>query len=437
MAVTIEKKFWNGSEYKDIIKIVFTSPNFTSPATAGTRSHIQPGGDYIGTWYEAIDFLYRQQPNQDGVDLATEMESIFGKLTLSGTFDFGNDSTATFTHAYGEDLDIVGPGTFPNILYKDKDNYATILSSISGTTDIGGETFSTAEISFDSITGDKIANEWILSTTSGILLCEASGISTGSGNLVTTTISGIVTSIANDSCSTVVSGTVSGEISGIVTGVDPSTGVLTGNVDGTLIMTKQDGFATIFSSDVSSQISVDVSGPEYGTVTGTVNSTVSGALSAPNENMYHQYSDTTIDAAAITPKQRRHYGANSVIFEVSFGEAYDCRLTAWDDDTHSTTTNKILNEEHYRIDVVAYRTNDSTESYDAILRSERCMIYPPAYDIALKGNEKYYGDFDLIFVIEDDEYGEYLVFLPRLVNMDSTFSAGNYDFVTTLHYQYT
>jgi hypothetical protein len=100
MAVTIIKKFWNGSEYKDIAKIVFTSPNFTSPATAGTRSHMQPGGQYIGTWYEAVDFMYKQKENQDYFDRRDSMESIFGVFALREAFDFDRDSSAKFITDY-------------------------------------------------------------------------------------------------------------------------------------------------------------------------------------------------------------------------------------------------------------------------------------------------------------------------------------------------
>jgi hypothetical protein len=129
MAVTIEKKFWNGSEWKDIAKIVFTSPNFTSPATAGTRSHIQPGGAYIGTWFEAVDYMYRQFDDQDYAELPNEMESFFGKLNLIGTFDFSSDTSATFYHDYGSSYDLtISGGAYPSVLYKDKDNYCIIDS---------------------------------------------------------------------------------------------------------------------------------------------------------------------------------------------------------------------------------------------------------------------------------------------------------------------
>ena len=99
--------------------------------------------------------------------------------------------------------------------------------------------------------------------------------------------------------------------------------------------------------------------------------------------------------------------------------------------------NKILDEEHYRVDAVAYRSNLVDSAHSPIFKKTNNLVFPPAMDIVLKGNENYYGDFDLIFSIQTDEYGEYLAFLPRLVDIDDSFIAGSYDFVTTLHYQYT
>ena len=68
MAVTITKKFWNlgaaSPVWTDLAKIVFTSPHIDSPASAGTRSHILPGSEYVGTWYEAVDQVYRIKDSQ-------------------------------------------------------------------------------------------------------------------------------------------------------------------------------------------------------------------------------------------------------------------------------------------------------------------------------------------------------------------------------------
>ena len=87
MAVTITKKFWNstGSQYDDLAKVVFTSPNIESPAAAGTRSHILPGSQYIALWYEAVDYMHRIYTNQDG---PTAQETYFAQMLFDSDNDF-------------------------------------------------------------------------------------------------------------------------------------------------------------------------------------------------------------------------------------------------------------------------------------------------------------------------------------------------------------
>ncbi len=135
------------------------------------------------------------------------------------------------------------------------------------------------------------------------------------------------------------------------------------------------------------------------------------------------------------------HSQNTVIFEVTNGEAYDCRLTAWDDDTHATTSNKILDESHYKVVVAAFRAAGGTKQEPECADFNNVMVYPAGIDVILKGNSSYYGDFDLIHIanggVSGQEHGEYLIFVPRLHNITSAFTSGNYDFVTTLHYQYT
>lgn len=135
------------------------------------------------------------------------------------------------------------------------------------------------------------------------------------------------------------------------------------------------------------------------------------------------------------------HAQNSVIFEVTNGEATTCKLTAWDDDTHSTTTNKILSEGHYKVVCSAFRGGDGTKQAPASNNYTNLLVHPPGINLVLKGDSSYYGYFDLVNVanggVSTTEHGEYLIFTPRLTSMDGTFTSGNYDFVTTLHYQYT
>jgi len=685
MAVTITKRFWNDSEYKSVAKIVFTSPNFTSPTTAGTRSHMQPGGKYMGTWFEAVDFMYRKFNNQNYIS-SEEMEGFFGRVYVSQDFNFDSDSTISLYHTYGSDYQftndmivnsvnfvdlgqtsrdwrdiaaapngniyacvesgdiykqsagtgdfvalvqtslnwrsltvapngdvyatvyggsiykqtagtgtftslgttvspvknwngitaapngdiyatvygeyiykrtsgtgnftslgatvsparnwnginvapngnvyacvggtgdiykqtggtgnfialgqtardwwditsspdgdiyacvaygdiykqIGGTGTFTalnqtsrywrgitcapnndiyactnsyiykkdnpstnaNILYKDKDNYGVISEQYvtnSGTSISGiGDNVVAVDLTFSSVVGSGIINEWYVSSVSGSADSTISGMSPGTGNIITFDVETVISGVANNSVDSQLSGIVSGSVSGMVIGLDTVSGTVTGTLSGTLTNDEEELY-----SDVSGVFNGSFSGTDYTVLYGTVSGTISGSLTGPYDQMYHQYSNVSINSNTIIPKKRRVHGGNSIIFSVTFGEAYDCKLTAWDDNTHSTTNNKILYEEHYRVDASVFRSSTDNSAHSPTFRTHKNLVFPPCYDMVLKGNEKYYGSFDLIFSIDPDEYGEYLVFTPRLVDIDDSFLAGSYDFITTLHYQYT
>lgn len=64
MAVVLTSKFYQEAEWKNISKVVFTSPNMVSPALAGTRSHILPGEGALGTWYEDTSEMFRIEDHQ-------------------------------------------------------------------------------------------------------------------------------------------------------------------------------------------------------------------------------------------------------------------------------------------------------------------------------------------------------------------------------------
>jgi hypothetical protein len=133
---------------------------------------------------------------------------------------------------------------------------------------------------------------------------------------------------------------------------------------------------------------------------------------------------------------------NSVVFQVTTGEAYNCRLTAWDDVTHSTLFNELLVGEHARASVAAFCCGDGilspSETKDPIN-----MIRPPVHNLILKGNTVYqgqkyfYGDFDMVYRYQDDVFGDYLMFKPYLIGIHSGISYGVHDFIVTLHYSYT
>jgi len=130
---------------------------------------------------------------------------------------------------------------------------------------------------------------------------------------------------------------------------------------------------------------------------------------------------------------------NSVLFELTFGEAYDCRLSAWDDVTHSTTINELIAADHVRVSAVAYKCVTSKEAPG----NGDNYVFPPSHNRIFKGNtsdagyDYYYGDFNMVYRYEEDVFGDYLMFKPMLYGITDSLSYGIHDFVITLAYSYT
>ena len=196
-------------------------------------------------------------------------------------------------------------------------------------------------------------------------------------------------------------------------------------------------------SNVASAGTVDIEGTTYNRynytlVSGTGTATISGSTTTTSGvSAVYNWGNTITNTAW-------SHAENSIVFEVTNGEAYDCRLTAWDDETHSTTANQVLDEGHYRVVACAYKAGNwqtSEGTQKELPRSGNivdAMAHPPGINLVLKGNVSYYGDFDLVHVpVEYTPHGEYLMFAPYLYGMDDSFTPGKYDFLTTLHYQYT
>jgi len=136
------------------------------------------------------------------------------------------------------------------------------------------------------------------------------------------------------------------------------------------------------------------------------------------------------------------YIQNSIKFEVTEGENYDNRLTAWDDVTHSSTDNYLINSDRVKVSAVAYRYTigaGSEGNPETVVE-----VYPPSYNMGLKGNttisgvDYYYGDFDMIYATPTTGHvGDVLIFRPMLDNITNVVPYGVHDFVVTLHYSYT
>lgn len=134
--------------------------------------------------------------------------------------------------------------------------------------------------------------------------------------------------------------------------------------------------------------------------------------------------------------------SNSIMFEVTTGEAYNCRLTAWDDVTHSTLMNELIANDHVRVSAIAFCGSNSKLN-PGENKNPLNLVYPPAHNRIFKGNttfagyEYYYGDFDMVYRYQTGVYGDYLMFKPMLYGIHPGISYGVHDFIVTLHYSYT
>lgn len=128
--------------------------------------------------------------------------------------------------------------------------------------------------------------------------------------------------------------------------------------------------------------------------------------------------------------------ANSVNFQLTEGECYSCRLTAWDDATHSTTLNEIILGQHCRVSAFAF----NYEGSDFQNPTATNVVHAPVYNNVLQGNVggSYYGDFDMEYrSAGSGKTGDILIFKPMLYGLHSGISYGVHDFVVVLHYSYT
>lgn len=131
---------------------------------------------------------------------------------------------------------------------------------------------------------------------------------------------------------------------------------------------------------------------------------------------------------------------NSIVYEMTLGEAYNCYLTAWDDDTHSSTDNTVISGSHYRCAAMScYVRGSKTTPIDADNSTYGTIIEEPVTNQILYGNTYKYDITDPLRYnsIDDDVEGAFLLFKPWLYNITSAIPFGIYDFVTTFHYQYT
>jgi hypothetical protein len=144
---------------------------------------------------------------------------------------------------------------------------------------------------------------------------------------------------------------------------------------------------------------------------------------------------------------------NSIKFELTNGESYDNRLTAWDSVTHSSTSNYLISTNRVKASCANYSWLGGTEGNPSVVKyggpvdpdtKEPETPFAPQYNITLKGNtsvsgiDYYYGDWDMIYSYPTSgRAGDYLIVRPWLYNINSSVPYGVHDFVITLAYSYT
>lgn len=138
---------------------------------------------------------------------------------------------------------------------------------------------------------------------------------------------------------------------------------------------------------------------------------------------------------------------NSIVFEVTSGENYNNRVTAWDSVTHSSTSNYLIDNDIVKASCANYSWSGGTEDAPSVVKAagpvdpdtkEPDSPFAAQYNIVLKGDSDYYGDFDMIYSTPtSSRNGDYLIVRPWLSGISASVPYGVHDFVITLHYSYT
>jgi len=510
MAVVITSQFYQAAAWKNISKVVFTSPNIDSPAVAGTRSHILPGEGDLGTWYEDTSNMYRIKAFQDitttdyynfkfSTTTDLNMYALPATVSVSGT----TDSYDVFYDYMKASVGCTAIGYTPLNMVTNVKEYRVKLeyssSSATQTTDMNylpnitasgiaylSTTTNNYEVSTAFTAGDYYNIAWVSQVIAGVSECYFE-IDLDKPYKVTKIF--MRGQYAYDiSATTYFHKRFFGNfvIYGRLKATDPWTTLYTGanttNLEATIFLSTTAGFykyykislvnntglsgfntsyyalsalqfyvynynaiptrnkaAYIFGTNGESEMIYisDISASQDQAnkyIMNVVSSTMSGTLASGTE--FKSWGSLSSDIGFTVN--------DSIVFEVTTGEAYNCRLTAWDDVTHSSTTNELLQGDHVRCSAVAYCCTGAkltpTESYppDPIN-----YVYGPVHNRILKGNtidsgyNYFFGDFDLVYRYQSTIYGDYLIFKPMLYGIDESISYGVHDYIITLHYSYT
>ena len=510
MSVTLTTKFYQASLWKDISKIVFTSPNIDSPAAAGTRSHILPGQGNLGMWFEDTSNMYRISTAQEETQtdyynyIVTTTEGITkspppSTVTVTGTLDNYEIfleymkagvgcSTIGFTplNMVTEIQEIrVKLEYSTNADSADDLGYLPNLTA-TGIVTPGDQSLTIYGVAANYDAGDTYNYAWVMPVIGGVTECYFE---------IDLYVPKKITKIY-------MAGQYGYDISGLTylnkrffgnytisAKLNPAdswtllyTGANTTALDTNILLTSNSDFYRYYKITILNNTGLSGFTTTYYALsalqfyTYTYNSTPTRtkplySFTADGDADILNISDVSylgglgysleIDSITVVSGSSptlasgtalKGWGAlsgsidfkmdDSIVFEVTVGEAYNCRLTAWDDVTHSTTINELIADDHVRVSAVAFCSTNSklapNESFDPINH-----VWGPVHNRILKGNtnvggyQYYYGDFSLVYRYQADVYGDFLIFKPMLYNIDESITYGVKDYVITLHYSYT
>jgi len=511
MAVTMTTKFYEDHtpDWRDLAKVVYTSPNMATPNTAGTRSHILPGQGDLGMWYEDTTYMYRVAMKQESTSTdyynyiaiceEYDLDTQPAYITITGTtanyevyYDYIKEGVGCSPVGYTEitkdphieDEIIKVEYTSGNLDYLYTD---TVYENTSG----GDETKTIANQTFTLNDGDKITEEcWAVRVIGSDEECYIDFTFDRPYKITKITFSSFYFADLYDGSGTPVSPATytrwsigNYKIEGKLNIEDSWTTLMTvansTDIDTFLYLSSNDNYFKYYRILITNNDSLD---------TGTFDNTRYAIrdlkfykfeynnTSTRVKPLYAFYPDgsakivyvddiedigggsykmsvdhVTGSGTIADGHELKSWGTltgeidystlDSVVFTVTAGEAYNCRLTAWDDVTHSTTSNNLIYNDRVRVSSLAFcatnTVNDPQESFSPLN-----YVFAPIHNRIFKGNtvyggtKYYYGDFDLVYRPQSGVIGDLLIFKPYLV-VDASIPYGVHDFVIVLHYSYT
>jgi len=515
MAVTITSKFYQDSTWKDISKVVFTSPNIDNPATAGTRSHILPGEGDLGLWYEDTSNMYRIEPfqgvtsssyyNYDMMNLTEiDLNSLSTSVTVTGTiynrdilYEYIKDGLGYTATGYLP-FDMDGPSspvteTRVKLQYSNEESHSNSKGHlpyiyVAEIVAPGATTVSVYDLSTTFAVLDSYNKAWVVNQIVGEEECYIDIDFDKSYKITRVYMKG--------QYSYDISGGVYfnrrffghykilGKLAIDDEWVEIYSGANTTSIDTTIFLTTNDKFFKYYRLLILDNTGLSTSSPAFNQsyyalsylqfsiydyneiptrtkplynfkTNGTADIIYIDSVTSNGDYTYDCSIDSTTGSGIVAVSGTLYgWGSftgttdyntqDSIVFETTVGEAYNCRLTAWDDVTHSTLLNELIQGDKVRVSALAFCCSNSklepNESFDP---KPINFVHGPVQNRILKGNtvdvttNLYYGDFDMVYRYEDDVYGDFLMFKPMLYGMDDSISYGVHDYIITFHYSYT